>query len=358
MSPVTGVFHGGVTVSDLDRALRFYRDALGLPVAHDRDTTAAYLGQILGIEEPDLRIAFLRIPDSDTYLELLEYRNVERVSAAARPWDPGNGHLCLYVSGVDELHRSLVAAGYQARSAPTDITSGPNAGARAVYVSDPDGYWVELLEPASARPHQPMNGSNASGSNRPDPSAGDSAGPADEWSSGLVTPPVPAAAKGARAMSPSVLSDFLARPLIAHVAVARADDPRVIPMWFWWDGEFVWLETFPTAPIVAVLRDHPRAAISIDENLGGFRLRSVVMRGRVRVVQEAAEVDRVVGLVLGKYLGEAALATPTIRRLREEPHVVLCFGPDRIVARDETGDTEAGASKTAEAPATPVLRTS
>ena len=171
MSPVTGVFHGGVTVSDLDRALRFSRDALGLTVAHDRATTAAYLGQILGLEGPDLRIVFLRIPDSETYLELLEYRNVERVSAAARPWDPGSGHLCLYVSEVDELYHSLVAAGYQARSAPIRITSGPNAGARAVYMSDPDGYWVELLQPASAGASPSMNGSNASGPHRPDPSA-------------------------------------------------------------------------------------------------------------------------------------------------------------------------------------------
>jgi lactoylglutathione lyase len=357
VSPVTGVFHCGITVLDLDRSLRFYRDALGLTVAHDRDTTAAYLGQILGLEHPDLRIAFLRIPGSDTYLELLEYRNVERMSAAARPWDPGGGHLCLFVSGVDDLHDAVVAAGYRVRSTPVDIASGPNAGARAVYVSDPDGHWVELMQPASADRSMATNGSTAAGRHRSDRDATVRTGPADERALELVSPPVPAAARGARAMSPSILKDFLARPLIAHVAVARDGEPRVIPMWFWWDGESVWLETFPTAPIVAVLRDNDQAAISIDENLGGFRLRSVVMRGRAFVVDEPAEVQRIVDLVLAKYLGASALATPALRRVRDEPHVALRFVPNHTVARDETGETESVASEPSKRPAAPVTRT-
>ena len=35
MAAVTGFFHGGVTVSDMDRALVFYRDGLGLEVVND-----------------------------------------------------------------------------------------------------------------------------------------------------------------------------------------------------------------------------------------------------------------------------------------------------------------------------------
>jgi hypothetical protein len=40
-----------------------------------------------------------------------------------------------------------VALGFSARSADViEITAGPNAGARSCYMSDPDGYAVELFQ--------------------------------------------------------------------------------------------------------------------------------------------------------------------------------------------------------------------
>jgi catechol 2,3-dioxygenase-like lactoylglutathione lyase family enzyme len=144
---VLGIFHGGITVSDMDRALEFYRDFLGLELLYDRETTAPYLGEMIGLESPDLRIAFLRTgPGDEGYIELLEYRSIERRLVGHAPWDPGSGHICFSVVDVDRLYAELLRSGYTARSAPVDIVSGPNTGSRAVYVSDPDGHWVELFQ--------------------------------------------------------------------------------------------------------------------------------------------------------------------------------------------------------------------
>lgn len=151
MPAVTGFFHGGITVRDMDASLPFYRDGLGLEVAFDRILDADYLRTVLATPLTTMRAVYLHIPGGG-YVELLEYRGVERLSGASRPCDPGSGHLCLYVEGIDDMWVRLSGMGYRSRSgAPVDITSGPNAGARSIYLHDPDGYAVELFQrPPSA----------------------------------------------------------------------------------------------------------------------------------------------------------------------------------------------------------------
>jgi lactoylglutathione lyase len=146
LASVTGFFHGGVTVRDMDRSLGFYRDGLGLEQEFDRILDAPYLKTVLGLEFDHIRAVYLRLPGGG-FVELLEYFGVERLSAASRPSDYGAGHLCLYVDDVAAVHARLVGLGFAARSLDVvDITAGPNAGARSVYMADPDGYAVELFQ--------------------------------------------------------------------------------------------------------------------------------------------------------------------------------------------------------------------
>jgi catechol 2,3-dioxygenase-like lactoylglutathione lyase family enzyme len=143
---VTGFFHGGITVGEMDRSLVFYRDGLGLEIEFDRMLDAPYLKEVLGMSFDAIRAVYLRIPGGG-FVELLEYRGIERMSAASRPCDPGAGHLCFYVDDVAAVHGRLGELGFHARSAGViDITAGPNAGARSAYIADPDGYYVELFQ--------------------------------------------------------------------------------------------------------------------------------------------------------------------------------------------------------------------
>jgi len=146
---VIGIHHGGISVSDMDASLAFYRDGLGLDVTLDAVRDAPYLHETLAVSFSALRYVLLRVPGSETgaVVELLEYQGAERMPAAARPQDPGSGHLCLQVSDAVALHARLRELGYRSRSPESvAITAGGNAGGRIVYVADPDGYWVELLE--------------------------------------------------------------------------------------------------------------------------------------------------------------------------------------------------------------------
>ena len=164
---IVGFFHSGISVTDLDRSLGFYRDELRLEVLVQRDATDEYLRRMHELPFTLVRMAFLRIPNSTTVIELLEYRGVELNRLTYVPMDPATGHVCLLVDDVHALFDRLRARGYRARSVgPIEITAGPNKGSWAVYFEDPDGYPVEFIERSSnevARPHQGRGGSLSDG---------------------------------------------------------------------------------------------------------------------------------------------------------------------------------------------------
>jgi lactoylglutathione lyase len=151
---ITGFFHGGIAVSDMERSLAFYRDALGLAVHFDVTLDAVeYVREVLGIEMRDARVVYLAVPGSEgVFVELLEYHGTDGRPTMPRAWDPGTGHLCFHVSDAVALHARVTALGFATRSpGVATIPIGPNTGGRAAYLLDPDGYHVEIFQrPARA----------------------------------------------------------------------------------------------------------------------------------------------------------------------------------------------------------------
>jgi catechol 2,3-dioxygenase-like lactoylglutathione lyase family enzyme len=145
---IQGISHNGITVTDMDVSLRFYRDGLGLQVYIDRIANHDYLREVTAVPSTEVRIVYLKVPGTRVPLELLEHRGIERVPARTRPCDPGSVHVGLQVRDIQALHEHLTSLGYGSRSGhPVEITAGPFAGARTCFFPDPDGFLVELQEP-------------------------------------------------------------------------------------------------------------------------------------------------------------------------------------------------------------------
>ena len=68
-----GIDHVGITVSDLDRSLQFYRDLLGLTVLDRATEGDPDLAAIVGLEAVEVSIADLATGDG-RILELLHAR--------------------------------------------------------------------------------------------------------------------------------------------------------------------------------------------------------------------------------------------------------------------------------------------
>jgi catechol 2,3-dioxygenase-like lactoylglutathione lyase family enzyme len=146
-SPVIGCDHFAIQVRDVDASARFYEEMLGFEpidrVAMDQE----YVQKVVGYH-PDvtLEIAVLRIPSTDVFLEIVEYRDVEKEPVDPATANPGTAHFSLFVDDLDSLYAELKERGVEFVSEPQVPVVGTNKGGRVVYMKDPDGIRVELVQ--------------------------------------------------------------------------------------------------------------------------------------------------------------------------------------------------------------------
>jgi lactoylglutathione lyase len=146
MAQITKAHHTGLQVSSLDQSLAFYRDVLGFEQVFRWNPQAPYIRELVGYPDADLHAAVLRMPGSDTFLELVEYREVERQAVDTSTANPGTAHVAFFVDDLDALYQELNDRGVRSVSKPVTPTIGPNKGGRVVYMIDPDGIRVELIQ--------------------------------------------------------------------------------------------------------------------------------------------------------------------------------------------------------------------
>lgn len=144
---VNGFVHSGITVKNLKKSLQFYTETLGLKLLRRQTNDSDYIHDIVRIEGLEkIEIAFIEVPDG-MVLELLEYVGMERYSGEARSSDYGTGHLCLRVDNLEGMFEDLLKKGVSFKSKNVvSITAGNHKGGKAVYMKDPDGYLIELME--------------------------------------------------------------------------------------------------------------------------------------------------------------------------------------------------------------------
>ncbi|MBJ7289842.1 VOC family protein [Williamsia sp.] len=130
MTTTTNVIGLSVVVSDMARALAFYR-ALGIEVPAGQDDQ----------------------PHAEAVLDggfRLMFDTVDVITSFDPTWTaPGGGHRaalavdCTDPAGVDTLYATLVAAGHAGHLAPFDAVWGQ----RYAVIDDPDGNPVDLCAP-------------------------------------------------------------------------------------------------------------------------------------------------------------------------------------------------------------------
>jgi catechol 2,3-dioxygenase-like lactoylglutathione lyase family enzyme len=134
-----GVHHTGLTVSDLERSIDFYR-LLGYEVTVRIEEEGEEVERGTGVAGAKLSVAMLE--RSGGRLELIQY-----VAAGGAPSpSPNNGvgaaHVCVQVDDIDAAVAELQGEGVEFLSEPIYHESG----IRWAYCRDPDGITAELLE--------------------------------------------------------------------------------------------------------------------------------------------------------------------------------------------------------------------
>jgi predicted enzyme related to lactoylglutathione lyase len=141
------VNHIGVTVGDLDAAVVFYSEVLGLDVlvgpehATTRTPGAERRAEVFGQRWHEMRIAHLA-DDNGTGVELFEFVDPEMVYPDEHfdYWRVGLSHLAFTVPDIEASIASVEANGGSARTAIYEVLPG----CRICYCKDPWGNPIEL----------------------------------------------------------------------------------------------------------------------------------------------------------------------------------------------------------------------
>jgi catechol 2,3-dioxygenase-like lactoylglutathione lyase family enzyme len=143
--------HTGITVSNLERSLAFWRDVLGFEYSHSAHQKGERPEEITGVKGAELKLAVVKAPGGHK-IELLEYlAPPDRKHVELRPCDVGSVHIALTVDDLDAVLNKIAGSGWTAAGKPQGLETGPNAGKRVVYVRDPDGTTIEFMQMPSGR---------------------------------------------------------------------------------------------------------------------------------------------------------------------------------------------------------------
>ncbi len=144
---ILGADHTGITVSNLERSVQFWQNVLGFEFSHAAHQKGELAQEITGVNGAEIKLVVLKAPGGHK-IELLEYlAPPDRTKHIdLRPCDVGHVHVALTVDNLEAVLEKIAASGWKAAGKPQTLERGPNAGKRVVYVRDPDGTTIELMQ--------------------------------------------------------------------------------------------------------------------------------------------------------------------------------------------------------------------
>jgi catechol 2,3-dioxygenase-like lactoylglutathione lyase family enzyme len=135
-------WHCGLTVADLGRSKRFYRDVVGLEEGASIASANPQFATLVGI--PGARLETVFLTRGPFTLQLIQY-----LSGGGRTLELGHNHvgsphLSFFVADLDACHGAIAARGDVPITSP--IVTNARGTIRSFYVTDPDGVPVEFVE--------------------------------------------------------------------------------------------------------------------------------------------------------------------------------------------------------------------
>ena len=161
---VQGVGPIEITVSDMDRTLKFYSEVLSFEKVSDQTVRDTNYLRLEGASASGVRVVRMRL--GDEYIELMQFAGTQGrpVPADSRSNDRWFQHIAIVVSDMGRAYERLRDAHVE------QISSGPQrlpdwnvsaAGIEALYFRDPDRHALELIhfppDKGQSKWHSPAN---------------------------------------------------------------------------------------------------------------------------------------------------------------------------------------------------------
>jgi catechol 2,3-dioxygenase-like lactoylglutathione lyase family enzyme len=129
------IHHVGINVADLEKALSFYKDVIGLEVIANKTFDSAIPGR------GKVTCVFLE-RKSGGQMELI-YEHAR----GGKKYGPGerSPHVCFMVDDLEARMEAMVRKGAKVIIPPSKTESNPNVN-RLAFIEDPEGFRIEFWE--------------------------------------------------------------------------------------------------------------------------------------------------------------------------------------------------------------------
>ena len=134
--------HVGITVSDFNKAVRFYWDVFRCPLVGVADTPPDRVRSFFGVDapQPTCKIGWVRAPGG-AVLEIFEFRPQQ--PPVSVPWSRvGLTHISFNVRNTQKWYDYLVAKGVEVVSKPEQSPRGHTF----FFAKDMDGNLIEIMD--------------------------------------------------------------------------------------------------------------------------------------------------------------------------------------------------------------------
>lgn len=130
------------------------------------------------------------------------------------------------------------------------------------------------------------------------------------------------------------IEETLNEVVLARLATANAKtcQPHVVPVWFLWDGEHIYISAFSSTRKVKDLLGNRRCSILIEPDAGEGKLEAVLLEGNAELISEPRQLVQEISLrIYTRYLGtEGVLAEEPQSWSRDPENTIIQLKPQRV----------------------------
>ncbi|MEI0565963.1 VOC family protein [Brachyspira pulli] len=144
------IMHVGITVTNIENSIKFYRDILGLTLKGQAIMEGKETDALFAMNNCKVKIAYLNGSDNiiSPPIELLEFVNNETIKDKPQLNKISISEICFRVDNIEKVYKHLIDNNVECLSEPQefDFTAYGFSKSKALYFKDPDGIILELME--------------------------------------------------------------------------------------------------------------------------------------------------------------------------------------------------------------------
>lgn len=136
--------HTGFITPDIDASVRFWEDVLGFEAQPVGVRRKEWISRFMGV--PEVQVKLVHLYGHGTHIEFIAFDRPHDTPSQPRASQGNVAHICLRTSDVDALHSRILAGGGSEQGRMVSIDEGIAKGLRGLYMKDPHGILIEIVE--------------------------------------------------------------------------------------------------------------------------------------------------------------------------------------------------------------------